>query len=149
MSRFNPPEYFITLMFLAFGLHMIVPVYQLINPPYTFIGIIIMLVGATLTIWTDRLFRKHQTTIKPAEDPSQLITHGPFEISRHPMYLGFVLILTGFALYLGSLAPFIGPIAMYLTAHYVFIPMEETNLHRIFGDVYREYCERVNKWFQL
>lgn len=49
------------------------------------------------------------TTVKPFQESTALITDGVFRLSRNPMYLGFVLVLTGIATLLGSLTPWLSP----------------------------------------
>ncbi|MDD5173200.1 MAG: methyltransferase, partial [Patescibacteria group bacterium] len=63
-----------------------------------------------MNIWTDNIFKKGKTTVKPHEKPSTLIVSGPFRLSRHPMYLGMAAILFGVSILLGSLTLFIFPI---------------------------------------
>jgi len=92
------------------------------------------------------LFKKRKTTVKPFEKPYILITNGPFLVSRHPMYLGFVLILFGLAVFLGSLAVFLPTIVMFFTLEKLFIPYEEKNLENKFGKEYKEYKELVRRW---
>src|SRR6056297_3194705 len=48
-----------------------------------------------LNLWTDSFFKRYNTTVKPDEIPSMLITTGPFALTKHPMYVGMGLILVG------------------------------------------------------
>jgi len=41
---------------------------------------------------------------------------------------------------------FFTPVAMFLTSERVFIPYEEKNLEKTFGEKYRNYKKRVRKW---
>jgi len=41
------------------------------------------------------LFNKAKTTVRPFEQSSFLITRAPYRFSRHPMYLGLVVLLIG------------------------------------------------------
>lgn len=92
------------------------------------------------------MFKQKNTTVKPFEKSSGLITEGPFRFSRHPMYLGFVSILFGLAIFLGSITPFLAPMLMFVTLEEKFIPQEEKNLEKIFGKKYRNYKHSVRKW---
>ena len=141
-----PPTYFIVLLFSSIGLHFLFPVMRLISLPYNYLGILIIIFGIILNLWTDSLFKKRQTTIKPHEMPNFFISSGPFRISRHPMYLGMILILLGVAVFLGSLISFVFPIIFVMIIEKLFIPMEEKNLEKKFGDKYIAYKKRVRKW---
>jgi protein-S-isoprenylcysteine O-methyltransferase Ste14 len=55
----------------------------------------------------DAVFKREQTTVKPFEKSTALVVTGVFQISRHPMYLGMVLILLGIAILMGTLTPLI------------------------------------------
>jgi len=141
-----PPTYFIVLLFSSIGLHFLFPVMRLISLPYNYLGILIIIFGIILNLWTDSLFKKRQTTVKPHEMPNFFISSGPFRISRHPMYLGMILILLGVAVFLGSLISFVFPIIFVMIIEKLFIPMEEKNLEKKFGDKYIAYKKRVRKW---
>ena len=141
-----PPTYFIVLLFSSIGLHFLFPVMRLISLPYNYLGILIIIFGIILNLWTDSLFKKRQTTVKPHEMPNFFISSGPFRISRHPMYLGMILILLGVAAFLGSLISFVFPIIFVMIIEKLFIPMEEKNLEKEFGDKYIAYKKRVRKW---
>jgi len=145
-KKIMPPTYFIVLLFSSIGLHFLFPVMRLISLPYNYLGILIIIFGIILNLWTDSLFKKRQTTIKPHEMPNFFISSGPFRISRHPMYLGMILILLGVAVFLGSLISFVFPIIFVMIIEKLFIPMEEKNLEKKFGDKYIAYKKRVRKW---
>ena len=145
-KKIMPPTYFIVLLFSSIGLHFLFPVMRLISLPYNYLGILIIIFGIILNLWTDSLFKKRQTTVKPHEMPNFFISSGPFRISRHPMYLGMILILLGVAAFLGSLISFVFPIIFVMIMEKLFIPMEEKNLEKEFGDKYIAYKKRVRKW---
>jgi len=145
-KKIMPPTYFIVLLFSSIGLHFLFPVMRLISLPYNYLGILIIIFGIILNLWTDSLFKKRQTTVKPHEMPNFFISSGPFRISRHPMYLGMTLILLGVAVFFGSLISFVFPIIFVMIMEKLFIPMEEKNLEKEFGDKYIAYKKRVRKW---
>lgn len=145
-KKIMPPTYFIILLLLSIGLHFVFPIMKLISSPYNYLGILIIIFGIILNLWTDSLFKKEQTTVKPHEIPIFFISSGPFEISRHPMYLGMALILFGTTIFLGSLITFIFPIIFIMIIEKAFIPIEEKNLEKKFGNKYIDYKKRVRKW---
>lgn len=141
-----PPTYFIILLLLSIGLHFVFPIKKIIFPPYTYFGFALIIFGGVINIWTDFLLKKKRTTVKPYENPTCLITSGPFRISRNPQYLGFTAILLGVAINHGTIITFISPIVFIVLIELLFIPFEEKNLERIFGKEYIEYKNKVRQW---
>ena len=145
-KKIFPPTYFIILLLLSIGLHFIFPIKKIIFPPYTYFGWILIIFGAVLNIWTDSLFKKKKTTVKPFEKPTELIIKGPFKISRHPMYLGMVAVLLGVAILHGTLITLIFPVIFIVLSEKLFIPYEESNLKEVFRENYIHYKNRVRRW---
>lgn len=141
-----PPNFLFIYLLLAIILHIIFPIKIIVAGNYRLFGILFIILGIIINIWSDNLFKQEKTTVKPDEIPTKLITNGPFHISRHPMYLGFVLILAGIAIFLGSLSSFISPVLMFIILNTKFIPSEEEAMKRCFGQKYREYQNQVRRW---
>ena len=119
-------------------------------PPAVRVGAALMLaaVGASFDLVSLLAFRKARTTINPLrpERSKAVVTSGLYRITRNPMYLGLVLILTGLALYLDSPWTLLGPVvfAAYITRFQ--IQPEERALTAHFGADYTAYCARVRRW---
>lgn len=141
-----PPAYFFLCLVAGVGLHLVFPIVQIIPWPYRLASLIPFLLGGWITIWADQIFKQRGTTVKPHLDPSVLVTDGPFRISRHPMYLGMMLILLGIAFLSGSAISFISPIAFAIVIQVRVMLMEERTLERLFGAQYTAYRKRVRAW---
>ncbi len=144
--RIDPPFFFFAYLLMGVIIYYFFPVANFISPPLTYLGIPVILFGVAIELWADSLFKKNKTTVKPHGRPSILVTEGPFGLSRHPMYTGFILILFGLTLILGNIFVVLAPIAMFFTLEILFIPFEEQALEEIFKDKYVEYQNRVRKW---
>ena len=105
-----------------------------------------MAIGFILNIWADNLFKKWETTVKPFQKSSKLVTKGPFSISRHPMYLGMVLGLLGLNILLGSISPFIVVFLFAAALERQFIRFEEKSMMEAFGEEYSLYKSNVRRW---
>jgi protein-S-isoprenylcysteine O-methyltransferase Ste14 len=145
-SKIRPDIFFVVFLALSIVFHFGLPIRKALFPPYTYVGWVFIAVGPVLIIWSDLLFKKKKTTVKPYEQPTQLLISGPFRISRHPMYLGMVLLLLGVAIVHGTLISFVFPVVFGILMELLFIPFEETNLERVFGKQYLEYKQRVRRW---
>jgi protein-S-isoprenylcysteine O-methyltransferase Ste14 len=141
-----PPTYFNIALLLSLGLHFIVPVSTIIRFPLSLTGLLLIVFGGVLNLWADRLFKRVNTTVKPFQRPSALVTEGPFAWCRHPMYLGMVAILLGVSVICGSVASFVGPISFWIVSRWRFIPAEEQSMIDTFGDAYRLYRAEVRNW---
>ena len=76
----------------------------------------------------------------------KLITSGPYQFTRNPMYLGLVILTLGIAIWVGAWPMFGAPIALFATANWVHIPFEEAKMRRQFGPAYDNYVARVRRW---
>ena len=141
-----PHTYWFVLLLAAIALHFLLPLVQLIDWPYRWIGVLLILLSGWMTIWADQIFKRRKTTIKSFDKPLVMVTDGPFRISRHPIYLFMTTILLGVAVLLGSLTAFIAPVAMFFIFQMIFIPLEERLMEETFGQEYRDYKKRVRKW---
>jgi len=141
-----PPTYLLVFILIMVGLHLFLPVKKVVVSPYGYLGVLPLLMGVLLNLWSSNFFNKVKTTVKPFERSSHLITEGLYRYSRNPMYLGMALILLGLALLLGSITPvLVTPVFVWVMAR-KFIDIEEKALEETFGDDYREYRKRVRRW---
>ncbi|MDJ0682489.1 MAG: isoprenylcysteine carboxylmethyltransferase family protein [Xenococcaceae cyanobacterium MO_167.B52] len=146
LEKLLPPVWFLLSIILMISLHLWLPVKELFFSPITYLGIIAVAIGIIIVLFCVYLFRQNNTTIKPFQESSYLVTEGLFNYSRNPIYLGMVIILMGVWIYLGSLTPvFIIPIFTWLIQE-IFIKAEELMLEEKFGESYQEYKATVRRW---
>lgn len=131
-------------MALAIGLHFLFPIIQIIYFPHTLFGIIVIASGITLDIWA--VLENYNTTIDFNGKATRLVTTGPFQISRNPIYFGGVILSLGIAILLGSLITFVFPAALLWILNRYYIPFEERNLENTFGEEYLKYKQKVRRW---
>jgi protein-S-isoprenylcysteine O-methyltransferase Ste14 len=80
--------------------------------------------------------------IRPAAQAQGLQVTGPYHWVRHPLYLGWLLMVFGAAHMTGDRLAFAAITTLYLVAA---IPWEERSLRRSFGEEYTRYMRDV-KW---
>ena len=119
---------------------------KLIPFPWNLIGILPLGFGVLLNLIADKAFSRNNTTVKPFEESTALITDGVFRFSRHPMYLGMVLMLFGLAILLGKLSPLLVLPVYVILMESVFIRTEEKMLEEMFGDSWTNYKQKVRRW---
>ena len=107
-----------------------------------------LIIGGTIIVFGIAAFRKAETTVTPLhpDKASSLVTMGIYQYIRNPMYFGLLLILFSIGFYLQNLASmFVLPIYVWFISKYQIIPEEEA-LHKLFGQDYINYQDRVRRW---
>lgn len=106
------------------------------------LGIPFALGGIILAAWSI-----HEVSAIEVDAPTELITTGPYAISRNPMYVAWSLIYVG-AIYLVNTKWLLLLFSFVLAfTHYRVILQEERELEERFDNQYREYCKKVRRYF--
>jgi protein-S-isoprenylcysteine O-methyltransferase Ste14 len=130
----------------AVVLHYFFPITTVVAFPYNLLGLLIVGLGVYLAFQSVRLLISYNTTVEAGGNPSSLVTKCPFNYSRNPIYLGFLLIALGTATILSSISTFIAPIIFFVIANTIIIPFEENRLQKNFGIEYERYKTSVRRW---
>jgi protein-S-isoprenylcysteine O-methyltransferase Ste14 len=111
-------------------------------------GLALMVVGAILSFACFGLFSMSGALSRHAHfpDPEVFITWGPYRYVRNPMTKGGWTVLCGWGLYQLSPAILLFAGLMAVAMHLFVVFVEEPKLERRFGESYREYKRRVNRW---
>ena len=142
----TPPVYLFVAIVAMVVLHFLFPGIKFIVYPWNLFGLLPLAIGIIINLVADKSFKEHATTVKPLEASTSLVTTGLFGITRNPMYLGFVLILSGIAILLGSLTPYVVVLVFVIFIDTVFIKYEEKKLEETFGQAWLEYRKKVRRW---
>ena len=78
--------------------------------------------------------------------PGPLVTDGIYRWTRHPIYVAFDLLFIGTFLVHGRLV-FLVLALVWLPLLHTFMRREERFLVEFYGNVYRDYCGRVGRYF--
>jgi len=115
-------------------------------PAVRLLGDALIVSGIALDLWAMATMWRGRANILPHRAATALVTHGPFALSRNPIYLGNTCLLAGAGLAFGIV--WFLPVALLaagLTAH-LAIAREEAHLNARFGADWRDYRLRVNRW---
>jgi protein-S-isoprenylcysteine O-methyltransferase Ste14 len=145
-KRILPPACLLISIVAMIALAFLLPGMKIFPFPWNLLGVVPLVLGVILNLAADRSFQRAGTTVKPFEESSALVTSGAFGISRNPMYLGFVLILTGIAILLGTLTPYVVVVAFAVLIGSVFITVEERMLAEKFGAEWESYKCSTRRW---
>jgi protein-S-isoprenylcysteine O-methyltransferase Ste14 len=118
----------------------------IIRSTFVSLGIILFVLGASLVILARGEFARYQQPTEPGAPTGKIVTSGVFSISRNPLYLGGIILLSGIALILNMLWIVVMLVPSVIICHSVLIVPEEKYLTAKFGDEYKEYCACVARW---
>ena len=113
-------------------------------PLITILGLALVITGYTILFISAGTLRRYYSSTLVIREDHQLISHGIYRFSRHPIYLGVLLVAAGLAL---SAASLLGLLIMsaLIPVFLNRIRLEERILTEQFGDDYRRYSEKTRK----
>ncbi len=130
----------------SFGVAVVLPplldllqVGQIAWPVVSWLGLIIMLLGLGLRVWSMRVLGAYYSRTLRVTNEQVIVTQGPYRVIRHPGYLGTILVWLGAGLALANWIATIVIALLMLGVYSYRIRSEETMLLATFGDRYRQY----------
>lgn len=142
-----PPFIYIIALVIGIALRFWIPLQIFFNISIKhYFGWPFIVVSPILAIWAVKTFRKageHEDVRKPTY---KIVTTGPFQYTRNPMYVSLTLLYIGLAFMINTywlllLLPFV-----LAVLYYGVILREEKYLEKKFGDDYRAYKSKVPRW---
>ena len=110
------------------------------------LGVVLLVPGAALLLWSQFTLSRAGTSADHDRETTALVTTGPFRLSRNPIYLALLAILTGMGLRYQSLwAILLAVFVAWALRRWTVVP-EERYLTERFGADYRRYRESVRRW---
>jgi protein-S-isoprenylcysteine O-methyltransferase Ste14 len=147
MLKLPPPVWALAYVLLAAAVSGWLGWPEFPGLPIAPLGIALIVAGFVPPVWALVMFRRAGTEIEPTSPVNRaLVTDGPYQFTRNPMYLGLVTITLGIAVWIGTWPMLIAPLAVFATANWVHIPFEEAKMRRQFGAAYDDYVARVRRW---
>lgn len=137
--------FFVGAYFTDRWLNLAPAVYQ---PWNLILGLILLVPGAAAVIWTYAQFFGAGGTPVPINPPQKLITTGLYAYSRNPMLMGIFLVFFGVGVLIGSISlTFIFSPLLVLFFYFQITKVEEKEMELKFGQAYRDYKQRVPRFF--
>jgi len=114
-----------------------------------FVGAAMLIAGAVLNLWAERLFRMRGVGVCPFSPVPGLVSTGPYRLTRNPMYLGMVMLSASVAMMTGLYWNLAWAAALAVWLHVRFVLPEEEFLRERLGVSYLEYASRSSRWLGL
>ena len=134
----------ITIIFSVLSKKEIIPIlfFPVLKIPFIIAGI--LLIAAGIFMWCMAVITGK---IDDGLENTKLITDGIYAYVRNPIYSAFAFICTGVLLIMNNiwLLPLIFVFQLILTL--MIKPTEEKWLYEFFGEEYKDYCKKVNRFF--
>ena len=109
-------------------------------------GLILIPIALALMIWSAIVMSRAGTTPNPTRPTTALVIHGPFHLTRNPMYLAWELIIVGVGLAANAPWVILMAVPAALLTRRMVIDKEERYLATKFGAEYLDYKTRVRRW---
>jgi len=147
MLKIAPPIWTLIYILLCVALSWSLGWPTIPGLPLPPLGMVLVALAFIPSVWAFVLFRREDTEIDPTSPANRrLVTRGPYQFTRNPMYLGLVTLSLGIAVWIGAWPMFVAPLAVFATVNWVHIPFEEAKMRRQFGAAYDDYVARVRRW---
>ena len=108
------------------------------------VGLALLVVGLTTALVAQVTLRRSYASTLVIREDHQLITHGIYRFTRHPVYLGVIIICIGVPVYAFSLYGLLTMSAL-IPIFLNRVRMEERLLSEEFQDVFQKYKETTSK----
>ena len=142
----RPPLVYLGSIGLGLVAQLFWPVQWLCASVSVPLGVMLLLVAATVFISSVQVFRKAGTPIPGNRPTTAIVRTGPYAFSRNPVYLAFTLFQIGLAACLNSLSVLLSLLPALALMGFVVIPREERYLEARFAGEYPAYKRNVRRW---
>ena len=125
-----------------------IPAFAFATPWHAVLASCLAAAGMLFALAAIVSFFRAKTTVNPhrPKATSSMVTSGVYQLSRNPMYLGVLLVLSGWAIWLSNLLA-IALLAAFVAyiSRFQILP-EERILYAKFGSEFAAYKASVRRW---
>ena len=144
--RLEALQWLLLALVAMLALHVFLPLARVVPRALFWPGAGVLAAGLLLSNVAAIRLRRAGTPLETDLTPTVLLTDGVFAFSRHPVYLGMLLLLAGQATMLGTVGAILPWPAFWLWLHWRYIGAEERVMLATFGEAYAQYRRRVGRW---
>jgi protein-S-isoprenylcysteine O-methyltransferase Ste14 len=92
------------------------------------------------------VMKRAGTNIRPDQPTLAIVSDGPFQFTRNPLYLALTGLYVGITLLVDALWPLLLLVPVLAVLQWGVVAREERYLEAKFGEPYRTYKSRVRRW---
>jgi protein-S-isoprenylcysteine O-methyltransferase Ste14 len=107
-------------------------------------GVLLGIAGILLLVWVHRTLGVQWSTTLQFKEEHTLITSGPYEFIRHPMYASLFLFFIGLSI-VSSFWPLMALVVIFLLFFMRIMGREESMMIEEFGEEYRVYMRSTGR----
>lgn len=144
--RVPPPLLLLASILLGIGMQRLYPLEFIFGIARWALGLALIGIGLGLVLYCASKFRRAQTALPPWKTTSSIVTSGPYQYSRNPIYLSFVIFGLGMAALLNTFWVVLMQIPLIAIITIIVIQKEERYLEQKFGEDYQIYKTKVRRW---
>ncbi len=111
------------------------------------LGLLLALAGSGLRAWVIGLAYIKRGGLDKKVHADTLVSSGMFAVCRNPLYVGNALVLLGLFVVHNNFYAYLVGLLFFGAAYWGIVAAEEKFLLEKFGDEYRDYCKRVNRFW--
>lgn len=143
---YRPPRIAMGLLLAAAALEFALPAGWPRLPAWPVLATALGALGLAIMLRAWWLFRTRDNAICPTAATRLLITDDIYRLTRHPMYLGIVMMLVAVALYAGGIFYYVAAVVFFFVIDFAFCPYEEQKLDALFPTEFTAYRTSVRRW---
>ena len=141
-----PPLIYLSGFTVGIVLHLLKPLPFLPKNLVLPLGVVLIVISIMLVITAMREFIKAKTNIDVRKPTTSIVSTGPYQFTRNPIYLSMTLLVLGIAVWVNTLWILITLVLVLLIMQFGVIAREEAYLVKKFGGEYLQYKTKVRRW---
>ncbi len=141
-----PPFIYLAFLLRGFAMDYFRPVTVVPASVQYIAGFAIIALAGVIVVSAVLQFRRASTSFSDFAPATQLVTKGPYRLSRNPSYVALSLLYVGIGMAADNLWIVAGLVPILIVMHYGVIVREEQYLERTFGEEYLQYKASVRRW---
>jgi protein-S-isoprenylcysteine O-methyltransferase Ste14 len=142
----RPPLLYAGALIVALLINLILPLPIFGDTLGRWFGLLLAILGAGIGAWGTYSLITGGTNVNPTLPTTSIVTSGPYQFSRNPLYLALTLIFIGLTLIMNTWWGILALIPLLLVMHNAVVLREERYLEEKFGESYRHYRSQVRRY---